>query len=169
METTPLHRLSLDVAKGAVPVALFFLFCGLTAVMETYGLITGLLALLSVGALTPAVILHASTFRVACVAAALPAALVCASLWMGSWFVLPIVWVLMMTASASLAVLRYRERNGEERWPDTFLALGAALLAMVFAGFTAFSGSEVCGMLVLVLLIGLVAVRRKYGPPPALE
>ncbi|HTK04921.1 MAG TPA: hypothetical protein VL500_05015 [Candidatus Eisenbacteria bacterium] len=168
METTPLRRFSLDVAKGTLPVALFAFFCGLTAVTETYGLITGLLAMLSVGALTPATILHASSFRVACVAAALPAALVCAALWAGSWFVLPIAWVLMMTVSASLAVLRLRVKDGEERWSDTLLSMGAALLAMVFAGFMAFSGSETCGTLILVLLIGLVAIRRKYGPPPEL-
>jgi len=169
MEARKPGQLGREFAKGAVPVALFFAFCGLTAVMETFGLIPAALALLSFSMLTPSVILGASSRYTAAVAATLGAALVCAGIAVGSWATVPVVWVLMMPASAAIGVLRARERSGKERWTDIPLAFAAGAPAMVLAIVSVPWGTTATGILTLLLIGGLLAARFRYGPPPALD
>lgn len=159
-----LGALPRQFAKGAVPVALFFVFLAVASVMDTFGLVPAVLALGAVGVLTPSRIVWAETRYVAAVAATLAAALVCAGIVVDSWLALPIVWAVMAPAAAVHGALRLCERRGARRG-DALLVFAIGIATFAATSLVITAGTLALGLATIAVLGGLLALRWRVGPP----
>lgn len=164
MRTTSLVR---QIAAGAVPAALFAAFCGLTAVMDDLGVIPAALAIISISAGTPAVVLWAESMLTAAVAAGVAAALVVAAIVTDAWFVIPASALFMLPASAIACVARLRVRPEGETWADTGIEVLAGLAAFAVAVVVVFGLEGAERGLVLLATIGACLEARRRAPPLA--
>ncbi|HTM68107.1 MAG TPA: hypothetical protein VL426_02305 [Candidatus Binatia bacterium] len=154
-------------AVGALPVVMFFAFCGLTAVMETYALIPGLLALISVSVATPVVILWSETTLTAMVAALVSGALIAVGIAMGSWLVIPAALAFMLPTASVTMVARLRARPEGETWGDTGLEVLAGILAFGLAVVLIWGlDTATIGLMLLAVLAACLEVRRRAPPLP---
>src|SRR5690242_19758058 len=135
--------------------------------METFGLVTAVLAFVAVGVGTPAAVVWAETLVTAAVAAGLAAALIVAAIVMDSWFVIPAVTALMLPSAAIACVARLRVRPEGETWADTGLEVLAGIggCAVAIAVIWGLHGAE-RGMLLLCVIGACLEARRRA---PALQ
>lgn len=152
-------------ARGAVPTLVLFACLALAFVWEDAGFLLSFGGLAVYGVLTASAVLWAQRAFTALVAAVLPAALVAAGIVVGSWIVIPLFSWLLLAATGVHLTMRLLEDRG------ALLAFTASAASFVVAGLFAWltfgAGTVVMGIIAIVNLVALYALRLRLGPPPA--
>lgn len=150
-------------ARGAVPTVIFFACLATAFVWEDAGFLLSFGGLIVYGVLTASSVLWARQPYPALVAAVLPAALVTAGIVVNSWAVIPLFSWLLLAASGVHLAMRLLEDKG------ALLVFAAGALSFAVAGLFAWltfgAGTFVMGLIALVNLAALVALRMRLGAP----